>query len=562
MNKVIRTARIAAQPVVLPIHVDRDVVDLPFVAEDDEFTEADFEAAQAEDVEASSEFTALGDQAEVVEEEPKLSMEEVEALIAERVQEVETRLLQEKAQEIEQEKAAAHQAGLEAGQSQGYADGHAAGLAEGQAQSQDEITRFQALISQVAERWDPIFKSADLDVVQLAFAVARKIVGSVVNAHEDLVLEAVGDCLEHVQDVTKLTICVNPDDLRIVRANRTLWQEAYERIESMTIEADETIERGGCVIETPAGDIDGQISSRLEKLQTAILERLQGMPQETVPDVSRVVAGSGTQEEVDESGEAATEDSVEAVAPETALEQDVLEAETSTTDEVASDGEEASVSVDEHVSSGEGDSVISETDVVDETDVNLDAETSDLQDEGMISAADDVNGVETTDAALGEEIPDDASNLEDEIDSIGEETSVEPQSELSNLDASDDVDDGIESGASSEEGLNTIQSGLSDAEVSDDVSSEAGTERASDENSLDMTQSDLSEPDVSNDVNGAEIADDAQGEDGLEMTQNNLDEGAGQNEDVGEQVDEVDQQENDSADRTDDATTEDGEEQS
>lgn len=289
MNKVIRTARISDKPVVLPVRLSQDA-SLQFEAAEETFSEEDFEAAQAQDVEESEAFDDLVNQTEIVDEEPRLSMEEVEALIAEKLQEAEARFLAEK----EQEKEAAHQAGMEAGHAKGYAEGetagHAAGLAEGQAQSQDEIARFQAMVHHMAERWDRLFKSVDMDLTRLALAVAKNVVGSVTESQEDLVLASVRECLGYMQDVTRLTICVNPDDLAIVRAHRTQWQSAYERIESMVIEADETIERGGCVIETPSGDIDGQISSRLDKLRSAILERLQGASAETPPDVSDVVA--------------------------------------------------------------------------------------------------------------------------------------------------------------------------------------------------------------------------------------------------------------------------------
>lgn len=512
MNRVIRTARIAAQPVILPIHVDRGVVDLSFVSDEDAFSEEDFEAAQAQDVDESTEFTALGDQAEVVEEEPKLSMEEVEALIAERVQEVETRLLQEKEQEKEAVQEAAQQAGLEAGQAQGYADGHAAGLAEGQVQSQDEIVRFQALIGQVAEKWDPIFKSADLGVAQLAFAIARKIVGSVVDAQDDLVLTAVRDCLAHVQDVTKLTICVNPEDLNIVRANRTVWQEAYERIESMTIEADDAVERGGCVIETPSGDIDGQISSRLEKLQTAILERLQGMPQETVPDVSDVVAESQGQEDTGaedddvQSVVSTDERDAEEVVQEAELEEGILEADAQVVGETESEQDEdgAPVQVEEVEASEESETVTSVTEVV---DGDRDELANSLEDEETLPEPDAVRDIETED------------------DSAHEDTSDMPQDELSDIDVSD------ESGG--------------DEMVSDTL----------DENSLDMTQSDMPDSDALDDVDNKEVTDDSDDENSLDMTLDDSDQS-----DIGdEQIDAIDMQTDENVDAPNDATNDDDE---
>jgi len=302
MNRVIRTARISSKPVVLPIHVDRGMVELPFESAEETVSEEEFEAAQNQDIEESVAFRPLGEQVEVVgeaEEEPKLSMEEVEALVEARLKQAEAQFLQEKEQAIE----SAHQAGIEAGHAQGYEEGHRVGLVEGQTQSQDEIARFQAMLGYLADRWDRVFKSADMDVTQLAFAVAQNIIGAVSDVREDLVLQSVRDCLTHVQDTKQLTICVNPDDLVIVRANRTHWQESYERIESMIIEADASIERGGCIIETPSGDIDGQFASRIEKLRGVILESLQNEPQETAPDVSNVIAdvgGQGTVDSVDE----------------------------------------------------------------------------------------------------------------------------------------------------------------------------------------------------------------------------------------------------------------------
>ena len=59
MNRVIRTARISPRPVFLPIHIDRDLVELGFVPDQDEISEEEFGAAQAQDVEESNELGLL-----------------------------------------------------------------------------------------------------------------------------------------------------------------------------------------------------------------------------------------------------------------------------------------------------------------------------------------------------------------------------------------------------------------------------------------------------------------------------------------------------------------------
>lgn len=469
MNRVIRTARISSKPVVLPIHVDRGMVELPFESAEEDVSEEDFEAAQNQDVEESVAFRPLGGQVEVVEEveeEPKLSMEEVEALVATRLKEAETQFLQEKEQATE----SAHQAGVEAGHAQGYEEGYQVGLSGGQAQSQDEIARFQAMLGYLADRWDRVFKSADMDVTQLAFAVAQNIIGAVSEVREDMVLQSVRDCLAHVQDTKQLTICVNPDDLEIVRANRTHWQESYERIESMLIEADTSIERGGCLIETPSGDIDGQISSRLEKLRGAILERVQGAPQETIPDVSDVIAdvgGQGAVEPVDENViepvETAPQSSPVAEAPilpvreETdaigSAEDMLLEAQVSESDIEKPDEEIAGVEMEniEPLVSAE-DAMAAERAVVANSESDLPAETENIVD---VQADDDGQFIDGD--LVAETMPEETSDIlpVDAEMANGDDPGAEPVDEVETPESFDEqsrlIDDAPGNGEEAEQ---------------------------------------------------------------------------------------------------------------
>ena len=87
-------------------------------------------------------------------------------------------------------------------------------------------------------------------------------------------LQAVHECLAYVEDKTKVIIRVNPDDLEAVRRHRNDWLESLESIDHLLIEAEPTVARGGCVVETPIGDVDAQIEERLKRLRTALLEEI------------------------------------------------------------------------------------------------------------------------------------------------------------------------------------------------------------------------------------------------------------------------------------------------
>ena len=50
--------------------------------------------------------------------------------------------------------------------------------------------------------------------------------------------------------------------------------ESLESIDHLLIEAEPTVTQGGCVVDTPIGDVDAQIEERLERLHTALIEEI------------------------------------------------------------------------------------------------------------------------------------------------------------------------------------------------------------------------------------------------------------------------------------------------
>ena len=284
MAKVIRTARLSEQPYRLRVRTDRqEGDDAPEDAPDD----ADAQVLNGESAEASEDALAAEEEASEAAEqggdsdegasveaagdveagppaaepppEATFSALQVETLVEERLKEFEVR--------FQQEKEAAYRAGFE--------DGRTEGLKEGQEQSRSEIDRFQALAEDLNARWQDLMKQTDVDLMDLAMAVAQRIIGAAVTVRKEPVLQTVQECLGYLQDKTRVVIKVHPDDLETVRRHRNDWLESLESMEQLIIEGDSEISRGGCVIETPVGDVDAQIEERLEKLRTVLMEEIR-----------------------------------------------------------------------------------------------------------------------------------------------------------------------------------------------------------------------------------------------------------------------------------------------
>ncbi|MDA0745086.1 MAG: FliH/SctL family protein [bacterium] len=281
MNKVIRTARISTQRVRLGVASGKEreaaaaEAELEFTRLDEQIeamdpsesadeaidgTDAEMQDGDSDEQEAIEDGTAMEDlpsevwEGEKTEEPPEISAIQVETLVEERLKEFEQR--------FQQEKEDAYRSGFE--------DGKTEGLKEGQEQSRDEIDRFVSALQSLQEQWEDHYKNTDQDLTHLALAVARRIIGASVQIQEEPVLHAVQECLAYLQDKSRVVIKVNPQDLDVVRRHRNNWLESLEGIEKLLVEGDADISRGGCIVETPKGDVDAQVEERLERLQTLL----------------------------------------------------------------------------------------------------------------------------------------------------------------------------------------------------------------------------------------------------------------------------------------------------
>lgn len=128
-------------------------------------------------------------------------------------------------------------------------------------QYQDTIERLDSLEVEMA-------KKVERDLVGLALAVSKKVIGQEIKTDREIVLNMLNKALEKLRDRSLAEIHVNPEDLDFVEANRARvnFRGALELI------PDPSISIGGCLIRTKTGDIDARIKSQFEELSHGLLD--------------------------------------------------------------------------------------------------------------------------------------------------------------------------------------------------------------------------------------------------------------------------------------------------
>jgi flagellar assembly protein FliH len=137
--------------------------------------------------------------------------------------------------------------------------GYEAGLEQARSAMQQETKRLRQLAESLGTALDSLdFRLAD-QVLNLALDVARQVVVGELAARPERILDVVKLALQQMAETTReARLLLNPEDAQIVRP---ILNEMLDKSRLRIVE-DARIVRGGCLIETPQGDLDATLQTR------------------------------------------------------------------------------------------------------------------------------------------------------------------------------------------------------------------------------------------------------------------------------------------------------------
>ena len=245
MSKIIRTVRLGGEVVTLGA-AERDL--------HEELEEQSLESIGLEKI--IEEQLAVLHKGIDGEWENKLrqEMEYLQSQADKRLQEVETRGDEERNQ--------IHQ--------QRYDEGYQVGLDEREAESVDAVSRMGVLHDNLIAERTQVLKEAEETVIDLASALAKRIVGFQAEASPKVLVQVVRAALRHLSDRSNLEIMVHPDDLQIARRFAAHWVETVEQDSVLKVRASDHVGRGGCMIEGREENVDARLEEQANVLHDGL----------------------------------------------------------------------------------------------------------------------------------------------------------------------------------------------------------------------------------------------------------------------------------------------------
>lgn len=160
----------------------------------------------------------------------------------------------------------------------GFAEGHAAGVAAAEETLASARAALDAAVEGLSAVRSDFVAAAESRAVDLALALAEKVVGAALAADPALVCDVVAGALRRTTGRDGIVIELNPDDADLVGA----WIDASAAGARVTVDlqADRRVGRGGCIVRTSEGAIDAQLPEQLaaagEILREAFAARQAG----------------------------------------------------------------------------------------------------------------------------------------------------------------------------------------------------------------------------------------------------------------------------------------------
>lgn len=136
---------------------------------------------------------------------------------------------------------------------------------------QQLIPPLQAATERLVRDREQILLRWETDLVRLGLTLAERILRREIEVHPAPPFELVAEALQLTAGSASVLLRMHPHDIAEVNAHSDDWQQLLSTQQSLKVVADPQVSRGGCLLETAVGEIDGRIETQLARIADELL---------------------------------------------------------------------------------------------------------------------------------------------------------------------------------------------------------------------------------------------------------------------------------------------------
>ncbi|WP_024954992.1 flagellar assembly protein FliH [Sulfurospirillum arcachonense] len=120
------------------------------------------------------------------------------------------------------------------------------------------------ILEEEVKKGNDFLKQIETELSQTAIEVAKEVIlKEIKHSSSEIAIALSKKLIEELKDVKNIKLKINPKDFEALN-------DVYSDIENIRVESDTAITEGGVVVLSDAGNLDGNITTRLEKVKNLI----------------------------------------------------------------------------------------------------------------------------------------------------------------------------------------------------------------------------------------------------------------------------------------------------
>ncbi len=171
---------------------------------------------------------------------------------------------------MEKVMAKARREGFEKGMREGFEKGYREGLEAAKTKVEEVLSRLETLLNSISEAKDRVFEAIADELLDFAIAFSEKIVKKSISGDREVVLRNMREALSKLTLFRSVVVRVNPEDLELVKSFGPSILREFSTHSKLSVEPDDDVERGGCIVETEFGKADARIGSQIKRLRECV----------------------------------------------------------------------------------------------------------------------------------------------------------------------------------------------------------------------------------------------------------------------------------------------------
>jgi len=152
----------------------------------------------------------------------------------------------------------------------GFAQGEKDGFELGQRKAAKLVEDIESVLRSMDNLRQEILVHYEKEILELVFAIAQRVIHRNIRSDDKAIEATALSALTLAAEKSKATLRVNPEDFDYVEKLRPEFFTAVKELKALTVTSDPSVTRGGCLLESPYGDVDARVETQLDKIHQCL----------------------------------------------------------------------------------------------------------------------------------------------------------------------------------------------------------------------------------------------------------------------------------------------------